>query len=415
MNWQTLAELDTRYGSAFYLFQTKTFASNYEDFLGALRRYYPNSAIAYSYKTNYLPWICRYIDAHGGYGEVVSPMEYALVRKLGIRPERVIVNGPYKEEATLEEALVAGARVNVDSPYELEMVSRIVERHPDRLFAVGLRCNFPVDENTTSRFGFDANGQIDKAADTVRSHANLSLAGLHCHYATRSRSFESYRRRTEAMLEVCGRLFRDEPPRYLDVGGGFFSRMSDELRNQFGVHVPSFDEYAEAIAVPVAEAYPGEDGPELIIEPGTALTADTMQFAARVLDVKTIRGRTVALVNGSFFNTKPTQNRIQLPLSRVSRDSHDSASEVEATDIVGHTCLDIDCLATYSGGLRPGDYVVFGNVGAYTIVLKPPFINPCAPVVAYDASRDEHFLVKRREEPEDIFATYVFDLPAESL
>jgi diaminopimelate decarboxylase len=56
------------------------------------------------------------------------------------------------------------------------------------------------------------------------------------------------------------------------------------------------------------------------------------------------------------------------------------------------------------------DYIVFHNVGAYTIVLKPPFIAPAAPILAVSAAGKGKFeVVRRRETFDDVFATYAFD------
>ena len=56
----------------------------------------------------------------------------------------------------------------------------------------------------------------------------------------------------------------------------------------------------------------------------------------------------------------------------------------------------------------PNDYVVFENVGAYTLVLKPPFIRPCPAVLAWDPESKAFEVIKRQEELSDVFTTYVF-------
>lgn len=88
-----------------------------------------------------------------------------------------------------------------------------------------------------------------------------------------------------------------------------------------------------------------------------------------------------------------------------------SGSEDEfETDLVGYTCLEYDVI--YRGcreSLREGDIVAFGNVGSYSMDMKPPFISPSCAAVAY--TQDGSLaLVKRRENLEDVFATY--DFPA---
>jgi diaminopimelate decarboxylase len=78
------------------------------------------------------------------------------------------------------------------------------------------------------------------------------------------------------------------------------------------------------------------------------------------------------------------------------------------TDVVGYTCMEHDCLqAGCEQPLRPGDYVIFDNVGAYTVVMKPPFIQP-APAILIDDGAASFRLAKRAERLEDLFATYAF-------
>ncbi len=65
----------------------------------------------------------------------------------------------------------------------------------------------------------------------------------------------------------------------------------------------------------------------------------------------------------------------------------------------------------YTGLSQPlakHDYVVFNSVGAYTNVLKPPFINPSPAIIALNPATGEFEIIKRAEETADIFATYQF-------
>jgi len=77
--------------------------------------------------------------------------------------------------------------------------------------------------------------------------------------------------------------------------------------------------------------------------------------------------------------------------------------------------MEDDCLyRNYSGPLAVNDYIVFHNVGAYTIVLKPPFIVPAPPILAESAAVPGKFeTVRRQESFDDVFATYVFDPEAQ--
>ena len=63
------------YGDAFYILDSKKFNNNFIELSNAFKTIYPNFNIAYSYKTNYTPKLCKIVNKNGGYAEVVSEME----------------------------------------------------------------------------------------------------------------------------------------------------------------------------------------------------------------------------------------------------------------------------------------------------------------------------------------------------
>ena len=328
-SWKILRSLERDFGDAFFLLDLQEFRTNYKDFFDAFCAIYPKSRIAYSYKTNYIPWLCREVDQLGGYAEVVSAMEYELALRVGVDPRRIIFNGPYKTEDDLERAMIAGSVVNLDADYEVALVEKIARRHPRASLTVGLRCNFALEDTPPSRFGFDVeDDSFEVILKRLGRIDNCIVAGLHCHFSTGQRSVESYARRTRRLLELSASCFPCHAPRMINVGGGFFSRMGPELRSQFPCPVPSYQEYAVAIASEVAAAFPNADGPELILEPGAALTTDVMYFVAKVVARKRVRTREIALVAGSVHNVKPTLHGKQLPM-RVVRASAEPGEQAE--------------------------------------------------------------------------------------
>lgn len=411
-SWETLRDLERRYGEAFFVLDMQGFRKNYNEFLNAFRAIYPRSRVAYSYKTNYIPRLCREVDRMGGYAEVVSDMEYDLALRVGVDPTRIIFNGPYKREDDLERALLAGSIVNLDAEYEVASVEGIARRHPHAKLTVGLRCNFALDDTGSSRFGFDVEDDgLAKVLERLEGIENCLVAGLHCHFSTGQRSIGSYAERTRRLLDLSARCFKHRAPRFIDVGGGYFSRMSPELRSQFPCPVPSYQQYAAAVASEVAAAFP-DGGPELILEPGAAITTNVMRFVAKVIARKRVRTREIALVAGSIHNVKPTLHGKQLPM-RVVRGSGERTEQASGipVDVVGYTCMEHDCLyRDCKETMRPGDFVVFESVGAYTVVMKPPFIQP-APAILVDEGDGSFAVAKRPERCDDVFAAYSF--PAE--
>lgn len=404
LDFETLDRIGQRYGETFYLLNTDRFAANYRELHAAFAKHYPKFSIAYSYKTNYVPAICKRLHELGGYAEVVSHMEWEIARRVGVPAEKVIFNGPWKQPEAVERLLLAGGVVNVDSLTELPLLEEIAARNPEAKLHIGIRVNFDIGDGVISRFGVDADAELPQVLAFMTEHTGMELTSLQCHFATRR--LDTWRPRAEGML----RLIRtyDLHPRMVDLGGGLFGKMHDSLKAQFSSPIPTYEEYAEAAAAPFAAFYkdvPEQDKPLLLIEPGSALSGDVMHFACKVKSIKQIRGQAIATVLGSVYNINPTLNGKNPPLC-VYHCGSDTADYQELL-VGGFTCIESDYLYKgYTGPLAQGDYLLFGNVGSYSVVLKPPFILPNFAVV--DMAGGETRQVKRPEDFDDLFATYSF-------
>lgn len=406
MTCEELQRIAAAHGPSFYLLDTRQFRENYERLLAAMRAYYPKAAIAYSYKTNYTPRLCALVNMLGGWAEVVSDMEYGIAKRLGIPAKRVIFNGPWKAPGTVEELVLGGGIVNLDSEYDLTLLRDLAERYPKREIAAGIRCNFDCGDGVVSRFGFDVDSPaFSDALAFFRDTPNARLRGLHLHFA--ARALEPWRARVSGMLRLIERLGVAESVDYIDMGGALFGNMPESLRAQFDSAIPTYDEYAEVIAKPFAAFFAGKaNRPILFIEPGSALAGDVMRFAAPVVSIKSVRGKEIATVLGSIYNINPTLNKKNPPLEVVSASAAPLRRDL---DFGGFTCIESDYIYRhYDGPLQVGDYALFGNAGSYSVVLKPPFILPNFPILER-AEDGALTVVKRGEVFDDLFRTYVFD------
>jgi len=411
IEFEMLEGISNKYGETFYLLDSKQFETNFKELQKAFRDIYPNTHIAYSYKTNYIPKLCKLIDQFGGMAEIVSDMEYSIALKVGVLPQNIVFNGPYKNSGAVEKLLLEGGTVNIDSNYELDIIKEIAKEHPQSQLCVGLRCNFEINDGVASRFGFDVEGeQFIDAIHSIRQIDNLKLIGLHCHFATRS--IETWPARAEGMLKLVQKHFI-EPPKFITLGGGLYGKMEESLKAQFDVKIPSYIEYAEAVATQFSNFYKNIDPlkwPRLIIEPGSALAGDVMKFVARVMNIKDIRGKKIATLSGSIYNINPTLNKKNPPVTVYHTNESLNKQQIYTDlDFGGYTCIESDYLYRgFKGSLAVGDYVIFDNVGSYSIVLKPPFILPNFAIIEYNDETDSIEVIKHRECFDDLFKTFEF-------
>ena len=386
----------------FYVLDLDKVKTNYNRFFTTLTSHYAKAKIAYSYKTNYMPHLCKTYHKLGAWAEVVSMMEYKIALKNGAHPKDILYNGPAKKFQEIEVALRNQSVVHIDHLKEWAWIKTFAINNPDVPLRLALRINFKLSDQNASRFGLSLeNGDLALVANEIQNTPSATVVGLHCHFTTKDRSVNSYRERVKKLIEVSKSL-NVTGLEYLDVGGGFFSEMPDMLETQFSADIPSLEEYGSALSEELKIGFP-ENGPVLVVEPGAALSANTMQFYCKIWEIKNLQHAPVAVCTGSKYNIKPTLHNLQMPYKVVH---FNEGQRFDKIAVAGYTCKEDDVLIyEYSGPLAEGDYLVFQNIGAYSLVLKPPFIEADFPVFAVE--KENITLVKRRQTAEDILSTYL--------
>jgi len=385
----------------YYVFYADDFIKNYHNLENAFREIYPNYHIAYSFKTNYTPAVCKLVYNLGGYAEVVSDMEYELALRIGFPVNHIVYNGPGKEKF-FEDCIHGDGLLNLDNLSEVDKVCIINKERK----SVGIRVNFEINNGLHSRFGIDmTNGDLKYAVKKLNDYG-IPVKGLHYHIS-RARELEYWKRRIDSILIIADEVekLQKHAIEYIDIGSGMFGDLGDDLRAQFS-DIPTYHEYAEVVAGTMAEHYQGRDKkPLLITEPGTTLVSRYFSLFATVLDIKEIRGKCFALLDCSFHNAGEICGLKKIPMRIVS--SGDKHKEYTNLDFVGYTCLEQDVICHgFCGKLGIGDLIELSNVGGYSIVSKPPFIHPDIPI--FMEQGNVRTCIKRAQTMDDIFAPYVF-------
>ena len=114
----------------------------------------------------------------------------------------------------------------------------------------------------------------------------------------------------------------------------------------------------------------------------------------------------MATTDGSFENLGEICGLKKLPLKIVRRSTN--PKDYQSVDIMGYTCLEQDVMyKDLRCKLAPGDYLVFENVGGYSIVSKPQFIKPNCAMYA-TGFEGVPIQIMREETFEDVFSKFVF-------
>ncbi len=386
----------------FYLFDEKLFLDNMNRLTSTFQSVYSNYRVAYSFKTNYTPYICKLVKENGGYAEVVSDMEYSLAKNLGYENRKIIYNGPFKG-ALLEDHLLAGGIANADNYNECERICRLAESHPEKVFKIGLRLNLDLGAGFISRFGMvEDSKDMLRSVELINRLDNLHVVGMHCHIKA-PRNPEAWKRRSEIMIAAADK-YVEGIPEYISLGSGMVPGEYSQYADDFENFKPTYQEFAEALFAPFINHYPERQRPIVFTEPGRALITRYIRFFAIVDNFKEVRERKLAKTNGSFHNIGEIYSQARIP---VIVHHNSEGKYYDKIDIMGYTCLEQDVMfPSYEGMLSIGDIIEFRNVGGYSIVYKPQFIYPqCAMYALHHDGTTE--MIMRKETFDDVFSKFL--------
>ncbi len=368
------------YKTPCYLINLKKFEENCRAIMDPFSEQWEGRAeFGYSVKTNHDANLIRYaVEKLGWYAETVSADEYAYARQFTPR-ENIILNGPCKGKALLEEAYRGGSVINLDNLDEVGVYADLLRSVADaQKPETGLRVNFDLEalcpgETTAgeevSRFGICwENGDFGRAVDLLRS-AGAQIHGIHLHTSTKSRSagvFTMLARKAVELAEEYGLKLR-----YVDMGGGFFGGQKIEGKPSME-DFPSMEEYAGCICGELRKGFAPEET-RLILEPGASVIATSLEYMTRVFNVRDIRGERVVTLDGSLLHINPFMNRRVPPCRLVASEERERAKRQL---ICGCTCMENDrfLVAEDVTKAEAGDIFLFQNAGAYTQAFNSEFI-----------------------------------------
>ena len=307
-------ELAERFGTPLYVISEDQLRRNARSFRGAFESRWPGPFLLLpSIKANSALALRHILNQEGTGCDVFGPGELEAALGTGTEPDRISLNGPMKDEAVLERAIGAGAKITLDSAGELERAAAVAGRlgsqarirfrmRPD-LASIDVPTEMATDGSSVReavqryKAGIPTQDLLAIEAAAL-ADPRIDASGLMLHIGRQLADPAVWTAAADAMVEMLGRL-RDAwdgwIPRELDLGGGFpaprdpFGRTLPQRQGQTGPS-PRVEEYAEAIAPHLAQRLQ-ENGLDpgaiqLEIEPGRALYADAGVHLATVGNVK---------------------------------------------------------------------------------------------------------------------------------
>lgn len=404
---QDLVGLAENYGTPLYVTDGDRIRENYRTYREALADYYPDVRVLFAAKANGNIAILSLLAREGAGADVFSSGELALALKAGIDPGVILFNGSSKSPADLANAVESGVRVSVDSLDELRQLDAAAGSAGTEV-EIAFRVNPAIDVPThpkiatglaTSKFGIP-HDNVAAAYREALACEHVVPAGIHCHIGSQLLDVEPFARAAEVMLALTREITEDGVVlEFIDLGGGLgipYHHDTDPA--------PSPEEYAAAV-MPIFLEGIVEAGirPELWVEPGRYLVADSSVLLARVNSVKRAY-RTFANVDAGF-------NLLVRPVMYDSYHEVIVANKADETPadlytIAGPICETGDILAKDRRlpAIVAGDLIAVLDAGAYGFAMSSQYNGRprCAEVLVAGGCAE---LIRRSETVDDLIRT----------
>ena len=376
-----------------------------------LRRALPERVeIYYSVKANPSPDIVKTFLSLGCGLEIASGGELYQALAAGCPADRIVFAGPGKKDAEIREFLAAGGgEIHVESLNEARRLIAAAD-------AMGKEVNAAVRVNPSSEvqggamrmggksaaFGVDEE-EMESVVEALQESPRVRVGGVHIFAGTQILDAAILGAQYRKCIELARAVAKKLKGRLttVDFGGGlgipYFEGDPDLDLEAYGREVG-------ALIAALDETFAST---RFLVEPGRYLVGEAGIYVARILDVKSSRGRTYAVLDGGMNHHLAASGNLgqvikrNFPvavLNRLGEPTH------QTVDVVGPLCTPLDVLArsVELPPLRVGDLVGIFQSGAYARSASPlGFLSHPAPpeVLVTDGKHRE---IRRRGTYRDL-------------
>ncbi|MDO4261026.1 MAG: alanine racemase [Eubacteriales bacterium] len=349
MTEEKLCELAQTLGTPSYVFDTDILTERARLVREKLRP----AKLCFAIKAN--PFLARTLDGQADRYEVCSPGEFHICVQSGLDMEKIVLSGVNKAYEDVRYAMEQGVvHYTAESVRQLQLVERCAAE-------AGRKVEALLRVTNGSQFGMSESDVIQ----CIRERAcfpHVELTGLQYFTGTQKKSMKKIAAEVAYIEELIGRIQAEE---------GFVSRV---LEFGPGLGVPYFtkDDFAEdarlleEFAALFKEARPYE----LIFEMGRYLTASCGYYMTRIEDQKKNDAVNVCIVDGGIHHVNYYGQNMAMKTPILSYfPQHPLEEEETEWTVYGSLCTMADVLLKKLTlrDARVGDYLVFHNIGAYSV------------------------------------------------
>ena len=420
-----LAELAKKFPTPFYLISQGQLRDNYRRLRQAFSSV-EGLETYYSVKSNFESIVLRTLAEEGCGAEISGALDMELAKRAGMKPEKVVFDGPVKPEADLRAAIEWGVRfIDIESMTEARTISRLAQEM-GKTVRVGLRIDpvlsKPYYDKVIStykeKFGLPIH-QAEEAIVEIAKMPGLSFGCIMTHIGSQIFTPSRYITTIEKIFDLAGKLDKrgikvDE----INMGGGYPAQSMRNLRmsrrfvfaqwmeklGRIEKKTSSIDDFGTAITGRYHELVK-QTGlrPRLSLEPGRCLCANAQTVIGNIKIVKNNWVFTDISINDVPENLFFSEWRFVVPGEKPDATGR-------AYNVAGPTLATQDVLYFQREvpGAAEGRAVAILDAGAYSVARANQFTRARSAVYAINDKTREIEMVRRPETVEDVLVSQVW-------
>jgi diaminopimelate decarboxylase len=393
-------ELVKEYGTPLYVYSENGIRNNLGTLKESFQKYYRKTRILYACKANTNLAILRVLNSEGAEIDAVSPGEVFLALEAGFKPEEILFTGTSVGEEEQTYLLSKGVRMNVDS---VSQMSKMLDVKVPKL--VSVRINPEVGaghhEHVITAGSYVKFGVLEE--DAVKAYslaldAGVEEFGIQMHIGSGIMEVEHYINAVKKFLEIAKKV-KDSVKisfEFMDLGGGIGVPYKPDEKE---VDLDIFSRRLLGFVKIKLNEF-GLSKPEIWLEPGRYVVADSGILLTKITTTKLISGKTFLGVDAGF-------NTLIRPAMYGSYHHILAASgldqPLENYDVYGPLCESGDFFARNRNIPRvsEGEILAIMDAGAYGYSMSSQY-NSRPRAAEVMVNKSEHRLIRSRETLKDL-------------
>ncbi|XP_074109288.1 ornithine decarboxylase 1 [Cotesia typhae] len=344
----------------------------------------------YAVKCNDSPTVIEVLAALGTGFDCASKIEINKVLSAGVDPTRIIFANPAKPASHIRHAAAVGVDITtVDNESELHKLKKI---HPHAKVVLRIRCDAEISQCPLGmKFGCDPVMEAPNLLHLARM-LDLDVVGISFHVGSGCQDPPVFHRaicHARNLFDLMKEM--DFKPYLLDIGGGFPGDRGTSIDKIADVVNGALDEYFNA------------DDVHVIAEPGRFYVASAFTLATCIHSKRSVRSDKLspsAITHNMYYINDGVYGSFNCILYDHQRvvpvPLKSGCGKMVPSSIWGPTCDGLDQVVenVLMHDLDLGDWIIFENMGAYTLPVASPFNGFPVPKVHVIADENVWLLLK---------------------